>query len=65
MTSESIGDEFNHASKEIDHLIQAEIRRLKLLGYSKAHICERSLEIQDWATEMVGLSTREPSHRPD
>jgi hypothetical protein len=60
MTSESIGDEFNHVSKEIDHLIQAEIRRLKLLGYSKAHICERSLEIQDWAEKEVSLAGSSP-----
>jgi hypothetical protein len=65
MTSEKICDEFNHVSEQIDHLIQAEVKRLKLLGYSKAHICERSLEIQEWAEKQIRLGTSNRSSSLD
>lgn len=48
MTAENITQEFNRANEELDRAIQAEIRRLRLLGYSKAAICERSHEIEDY-----------------
>jgi hypothetical protein len=50
MTAENIRQEFNRANEEFDRAIQEEIRRLRLLGYSRAAICERSFEIEDEVT---------------
>ena len=47
MTSENISHEFNRVNEEIEQTIQAEIRRLRSMGFSKAYICERSFEIED------------------
>jgi hypothetical protein len=47
MTEKNIKHEFNKVDEEIEQAIQAEIRRLRSLGYSRAAICERSFEIED------------------
>jgi len=60
MTAEKIRQEFNRANEEFDRAIQAEIRRLRLLGYSRAAICERSFEIEDDVKAQLWCSPSTP-----
>lgn len=60
MTEHTVKTIFEENAELIDTLIAREIRRLKLLGYSKAAICERSFEIEDSVKAQVLLSPSIP-----
>lgn len=60
MTGHTLKTIFEENAEKIGELIAEEIKRLRSLGYSRAAICERSLEIEDNAKAQVALTLSKP-----